>query len=179
MIVAGQKTNSDSLIKRLQSSLRRWRETDRLMGEELAHLVNLRNEITYLTPSMSEAALGPSTSATSSLAKALGEVEAKKTSLKALTQALAAELVIMTDLMTESSDRELPVADTVVADLREQLQQQTLLNLNVVEGTLLSLNSWEALDQDHVMVLLACFKYHPYLASDTIQAILELDYGYS
>jgi hypothetical protein len=87
-----------------------------------------------------------------------------------------AQIIDRSSKKTNNNKLTASVIDTIIIErAMEQIKQQTLLEMNIVDEIIEKIDSWILLDQNELLVMLACFKYKVYLQDGLLESLLELN----
>jgi hypothetical protein len=163
-------------MKKFQSLCVDYIEVRNKMVSIIEKIANLRSRKTFVTIENVQLNLGESVNASrlnvevdNDLHDLFDELNSDKKNLQQIVLKISS--CVADDAMKSSISTFVDI--DFVLNLLNQIQQQSLLELNVVELLFDSNNS--SMDHDGIITIIACFKYPPYLTIIDLKKILTLD----
>lgn len=149
--------------------IKHYKDSRAKLVRQVQELVNVRNQLTYVSSDMLQKAIGVDISASratyrlsSRLDELLSSIETTKSELMEALTTLSSKVPVKA--------KDAPVDNDYLENLVNQITQQSTLE-NIIVDKLLSPDG-ALIDQDSLTTYIACFEYPPYLAEADLDAVL-------
>lgn len=156
-------------VSGIKLCLKDYKESRAKLVRQVQELVNVRNQLTYVSSDMLQKAIGVdilSSRTTYRLSSRLDElvssIEATKSEIMQALTVLASKVPVKAKDATIDND--------YLANVVSQMTQQTALE-SIIVDKLLSPDG-ALIDQDSLTTYIACFEYPPYLVEADLDAVL-------
>jgi hypothetical protein len=138
-------------------------------------MINAWNESTYFSTDAMHASFGSTLAPARLQQVAKGRIESLHADLKTNLEEMRARLFDLIKERNEMNTDETQIDGNFLNEIVEQLQQQTMLESNIIEGVSRKVEEGRSIQSDEAVTMLSCFTYSPYLKEESLKEFAALD----